>query len=151
MLQYKYTVSLLTSNGQKKTVIQILHFMDSNENTTKVTVSLNYDGKNFLGHGADYYWIDAIADLQKNLPKEVIIHSCLTCKHGNMCPVGNDQNEVFCLKDITPKNKEDLFFYTEDYTERDKRRRKYFGFCEDYAPQSVDYFTYNDFLCYLNK
>ena len=108
-----YTL-LSTPGGETKTKIEIEHLTDSNEITSKVTAVLCYEGIEYKGFGTDWLWIDAIADLQKHLPENVKIKCCLTCRHGSLCPVGNKENEIFCVKDIVPKKKEDLFFYTED-------------------------------------
>ena len=151
MLQYEYSIALLTPEGEQNTKIQIFQTLNSEEITTDVTAVLNYNGKEYRGRGTDYYWIDAIADLQKSLPNDVIIKCCLACRHGSMCPVGNGQNEVFCVKDIIPEDKADLYFLTEDCKERENRCRQYFDCCEDYERQSSDCFTYNDYLYYLEK
>lgn len=116
-----------------------------------VSVGCKYDGKAFWGYGKDHLWIDAFADLQRKLPEGVFLKCCLTCRHGNLCPVGNDVNEVFCTKDVLITQKSDLFFYTEDEVERAKRSKQYCGLCEDYQPQSEDFYTYNDYLCFLQK
>ena len=76
---------------------------------------------------------------------------CLTCRHGNLYPVGNDINEVFCTKDLLITQKSDLYFYTEDDDERTKRSRKYCGLCKNYQPQTDDFYTYNDYLYRLKK
>ena len=87
------------------------------------TVGCTYDGKEYWGRGNDHLWIDAFADLQKKLPEGVTIKCCLTCRHGNLCPVGNAPNEVFCTKDVLITQKSDLYFYTEDEAECEKRSR----------------------------
>ena len=68
-----------------------------------------------------------------------------------MCPVGNQPNEVFCTRDVRITQKSDLFFYTEDYAEREKRSKKYTDICENYQSQSEDYYTYNSYLYYLTQ
>ena len=145
-----YTL-LSTPGGETKTKIEIEHLTDSNEITVKVTAVLRYEGIEYKGFGTDWLWIDAIADLQKHLPENVKIKCCLTCRHGSLCPVGNKENEIFCVKDIVPKKKEDLFFYTEDHKQREKRSREDFFCCGDYRQQGADYFTYNDFFISLIK
>ena len=123
------------------------------ENTDDLTVSvgLNYHGSEYWGYGKDYEWLDAFADLQKKLPDGFTIRCCLTCRHGNTCPFGNLPGEFFCTKDLDIKQKNDLFFCTGDDNERKKRSRYYSYFCNDYAEQSKDYFTYNDYLYYLKS
>ena len=100
-------------------------------------------------YGKDFLWVDAFADLQKKLPDNVKIQCCLTCRHGNMCPVGNKPGELFCTKDVIITQKSDLFFYTEDDAERTSRSRDCTNVCEKYEEQSKDYYTYNDYLYYF--
>ena len=116
-----------------------------------VNVGCTFDGKEYWGHGSDELWIDAFADLQRQLPKGVFLKGCLTCRHGNLCPVGNAMNAVFCTKDVLIPQKSDLYFYTEDASERSKRSRQYWDLCEDYQPQSEEYYTYNDYLHHLQN
>lgn len=138
-------VSLQTPFGEIKANINI------NYTESEVTVSLIYNGKKFSGKGADYLWVDSFLDLQEQLPDNVKLKCCLACKHGNMCPVGDFRNEVFCTKEVLIKDKSDLFFYTEDDEERKKRSRKYTDVCKDFEFQSEIFFTYSDWLYELNK
>lgn len=148
---YQYNVTLVTKFRKQKNIVRILQILDDDGNTTEVRASMHYNNKDYFGVGTDYFWIDAIADLQKQLPNNVILKCCIACKHGSLCPVGDNLNEVFCVKDICPKQKSDLFFYTEDENERTKRSREYFSQCENFKPQKKIYFTYNDFYYYLKK
>lgn len=38
-----------------------------------VSIKIVYENKEYYGTGKDYYWIDAFAKLQNNLPKNVLI------------------------------------------------------------------------------
>ena len=105
-----------------------------------------YGEKELWGYGMDYLWEDAFADLQNKLPDNVKIQCCMTCRHGNMCPVGNKPGELFCTKDVVITQKSDLYFYTEDEVECAKRSRHCADFCENYQEQSNDCYTYNDYL-----
>lgn len=105
----------------------------------------------YLGDGTDdYLWIDAVADLQKKLPAGVTIHACLTCRHGNLCPFGNQPNEVFCCKDTPVAEKYDVarLCYEDGWEDR---KKAYFDCCDHWEEQSDDFFTYNDFWCFLKK
>lgn len=152
---YIFDITLDTPDGENNVSIYCLcHYEDVSlyeklEEVSNINISIKYDGKEFYGYGKDYYWIDAFADLQKQLPDGVTIKCCLTCRYGNMCPVGNKRGELFCTKDVTINQKSDLFFYTEDETERTKRSKHYTNICKDYQPQSDDYYTYNDFPYYF--
>ena len=88
----------------------------------------------------------AFAALQRLLPANVYLQCCLTCQHGNFCPVGSNFNEIFCTKDLKISKKADLFFPTEDADERSRRQRAYCDCCPSFAPQVPDVFTYNDYL-----
>lgn len=112
---------------------------------------LYYNDKVYHTSGYDYLWINLFANLQKQLPDNAVIKCCLTCRHGNLCPVGNAPNEVFCTKDVIINEKSDLFFYTEDYHERDTRSRRYCFICSDFKLQSDDFYTYNDYLYCLHN
>lgn len=109
-----------------------------------VTVKLEHNGVEYRATGTDYFWIDALAKLQKELPQGIMLKCCLSCRHGNQCPVGNAPNEVFCTCEVPVSKIEDLFFYTEDHAERQKRSHKYTDFCQRFAFQKEDFLTYND-------
>ena len=94
---------------------------------------------------------DTIADLQSKLPNDVKFACCMTCRHGNFCPFGNEENQLFCTKDIEITNKEDmcdLFIQTDPFEDRAVTS---FNFCEDFVYQSDDYFTYSDYLYELKR
>lgn len=147
--QYTFDIMLSTPDNVQKTKMII----NCNEEfvPTKTTVYIKYNNTDYLGSGNDTLWEEAFADLQKQLPPNVTLKCCLTCRHGNMCPVGNQPNEVFCTRDVRITQKSDLFFYTEDYAEREKRSKKYTDICENYQSQSEDYYTYNSYLYYLTQ
>lgn len=150
---YRYEITLLTPCGELKTS---LHVSCNNEDEYHPTVNvcMEYQNQEIRGHGRDYLWVDAVADLQKHLPDGVILKCCLTCRHGNMCPFGNKPGEVFCTKGIEITRKNDIcdwFDYTKNDTEIENRSRSYAETCEDYKHQSSDFYTYNDYLYELNK
>ena len=130
---------------------ETVYYKGSLEQPPTVNVGCTFAGKEYWGHGSDYLWIDAFADLQRQLPEGVLLKCCLTCRHGNLCPVGNDKNEVFCTKDVLITQKSDLYYYTEDDREREKRSRQYCGLCGDYQPQTDAFYTYNDYYLYFLK
>lgn len=151
--QYRYEAILHTPNGDE--AVQL--WVGCNEEPVyleqppTVNVGFTFEGKEYWGHGRDYFWIDAFADLQRQLPEGVLLKCCLTCRHGNQCPVGNNVNEVFCTKDVLITQKSDLYYYTEDHKEREKRSRQYCSSCDDYQPQTDEFYTYNDYLYFLKK
>lgn len=155
--QYKKQVYLVTPDGDQlfdmyiNTHDEDVYYKQVIEKAPTINVGIKYNSQELWGRGKDYLWTDAFADLQKQLPKGVTIKCCMTCQHGNMCPVGNIPNELFCTKDVLITKKSDLFFYTEDDFEREKRSREYTCVCCEYQPQTEDYFTYNDYLYHLKK
>ncbi|MBE6754379.1 MAG: hypothetical protein E7559_08550 [Ruminococcaceae bacterium] len=155
--QYRHNVVLRTPKGDETVKLTIDCHEEvgscggSLDRPLSVNVGCTYGGREYWGHGRDYLWTDAFADLQKKLPQGVVLTCCLTCRHGNLCPVGSIINEVFCTKDVAVTKKSDLFFYTEDEGERAARTRQYCCLCEDYQPQADGFFTYSDYLPYLKK
>ncbi len=151
--QYKKTITLSTPSEKCELDVHIIcHDEDvysyggDKAEGPSVSVGIKYGAKEFWGYGKDYLWTDAFAELQKKLPEDVKIQCCLTCRHGNMCPVGNVPGELFCTKDVVITQKSDLFFYTEDEFERANRSRDCTNICENYQEQTNEYFTYNDYL-----
>ncbi|MBQ7827498.1 MAG: hypothetical protein IJ386_04455, partial [Clostridia bacterium] len=150
---YKNDLVIDTPDGEQTVEVSILvHENQSDpfgEGGQDVSAGVKCNGKEYWGRGEDYLWIDAFADLQKQLPDGIMLKCCLSCRHGNMCPVGNVPDELFCTKDLLIEKKSDLYFCTEDEAERKKRSRRYTSVCEDYQSQSEDYFTYNDYPFFL--
>lgn len=146
--QFRYDLTLGTPHGDAQVKVTVVCH---DEEELTVNVGCKYDGREYWGHGEDYLWMDAFADLQRQLPEGVSLKCCLTCRHGSLCPVGNEENELFCTKDVAITQKSDLYFYTEDRGEREKRSRQYCNLCGDFQPQAEDFYTYNDYLCYLKK
>lgn len=150
---------LSTPEGEKTVKLTIRTFhedpLDTVHNPVEAPhaiVGVSYNGRDNFARGEDdYLWLDAIAALQNQLPIGVTIKGCVTCRHGNLCPTGNNPDEVFCTKDVSIAQKRDLFFYTEDPAERTKRSREFFYSCENWQPQSEEFYTYNDFYDLLNK
>ncbi len=155
--QYRYDTVLHTPNGDETVQLfvgcheEAVYGNGVLEQAPTVNVGCRYDGKEYWGHGRDHLWVDAFADLQRQLPTDVWLKCCLTCRYGNLCPVGNVADEVFCTKDVLITQKSDLYFYTEDDGEREKRSRQYCCVCEDYQSQAEGFYTYNDFLSFLKK
>ena len=144
-------VPLLTPTGKVLAPIQIVYNDAEVISNPSSEITLCYNGNEYSGNGTDYLWTDTIADLQMKLPKDVKIACCMTCRHGNMCPYGNTENQLFCTKDIRITSKEDmcnLFDQTDPFEERSVAS---LDFCDDFVYQSDEYYTYNDYLYQLNK
>lgn len=88
----------------------------------------------------------AVKYLQKELPNNIGIACCQSCRHGNFNPFGDLENEIFCLKDKSLLDWDDV---VKIFSEQDKsfgtRSRKLLDFCKDYKPISEnEKYTYND-------
>ena len=93
----------------------------------------------------------ALVLLAKNLPEKWCIKSCISCRHGHFCPIGNSDNEPFCVTDFVLKDPRDLWHVTENEIERKNRSRTLFDCCDHYKEQTEDYFTYSDYYYEVTK
>lgn len=116
-----------------------------------VEINLTYHGVQYQGKGKDYLWIDAFADLQSKLPSDVMLACCMTCRHGNMCPYGNKENELFCTKEYTVTSKDDMIDLIDNTNLYEEKAVSSFGYCDSFIYQSDDCFTYNDYIYYLKE
>ncbi len=143
-------ISLHSPAGKTTASVQI-HYDNSDVADIPIKINLTYNNTLYQGSGNDYLWVDAFADLQRKLPNDIKIACCITCRHGNMCPYGNMENQLFCTKDLTISSKEDmlnLFDQTDPFEERVVASLDY---CEDFVYQSDDCYTYSDYLYQLSK
>ncbi len=158
--QYRSNITLMTPDGETETKIRIIcHEEDvynpdgQLEEAPIVTVGIEYDGKEYWGQGKAYTWEDAFADLQKKLPDGVFLKCCLTCRHGNMCPYGDEPGTLFCTKEFDIRSPKDMCSLFDD-NENSKifdRTKNVTDRCKEYRPQNKDDYTYNDFLYYLEQ
>ena len=84
--------------------------------------------------------------LQKQLPDNVNIACCQSCRHGNFNPIGDIENQLFCLKDKTICNRNDVVeIFSKQDIDLETRRRKLLDFCNDFQPIAHnEKYTYND-------
>jgi hypothetical protein len=119
---------------------------------SEVELTLRHEGAEYCGRGGDCFWTDAFADLQKKLPKGILLACCMTCRHGSFCPYGNRENQLFCAKNVSIASKEDVL----QWMEKDPRsfwesEVSALHFCDGFAPQSDAFYTYNDYLIHLQR
>ena len=101
-------------------------------------------GKRFISKAADVTEY-GIKNLQKSLPETIKIVSCQTCRYGHFNPYGDNDNEIFCLKDIQPHNLVELREIFSTGADLENRKRHLLDYCSKYRPISLkDCFTYND-------
>ena len=144
-------VPLLTSNGKTMVPIEITYDDSEVIANLQSESTLLFNKIEYKGYGADFLWTDTIADLQTKLPIDVKLACCMTCRHGNMCPYGNIENELFCTKDITITSKEDMLDLFDQTNPFEERAVASLDFCEDFVYQSDDYYTYNDYFYQLSR
>lgn len=148
MKQKRYCLLIESPNGINE--LDINHtVVHKDEKDMEVTISTTIQGEMYSYKGDTTE--DALILLAKNLPQNWKMKSCLSCRFGHFCPVGNYDNELFCVTDFEPKIPSDLWHVTEDDAERQKRSRTLFGYCEHYLEASKDYFTYSDYYYKINE
>ena len=140
-------ISLFSSTSKVSVPIQICYTNDD------VEITVSYNGAEYCATGKDYLWVDAFADLQAKLPSNTQLACCMTCRYGNMCPYGNDKNQLFCTKDVQLTSKDDVIelMYNKGHDSFFEREVSSIHCCDDFIYQSNDYFTYNDYLYHLQK
>ena len=150
IIQTKLTLVLPTD----KVIVplQIVYDNDEDEVNPISEISLVYNNIKYQGNGTNFLWMDTFADLQRKLPHDVKLACCMTCRHGNMCPYGNRANLLFCTKDVQINNKIDMCnVYNESIVSSSNREVSSFNYCDDFIYQTDDYYTYNDYLFYLQE
>ena len=109
-----------------------------------------YAGAEFRGRGrfgcAD---MEFLADLQKHLPEDVYLKGCISCCHGNICPCGAADLEIFCTKGSLVRHKGDLSDLMEDWEVWLQRERTFFHRCEDWKLVTAEDYTYHSYGDYL--
>ena len=119
---------------------------DENMNVTISTI-IQEEARSYQAETTE----EALIQLAKSLPERWHIKSCISCRYGHFCPVGNYDNELFCVTDFTPKEPRDLWHVTENDGERKSRSRTLFDCCDYYKEQAEDYFTYSDYYYEVMK
>ena len=119
---------------------------DENMNVTISTI-IQEEARSYQAETTE----EALIQLAKSLPEKWHIKSCISCRYGHFCPVGNYDNELFCVTDFTPKEPRDLWHVTENEGERKSRSRTLFDCCDHYKEQAEDYFTYSDYYYEVMK
>jgi hypothetical protein len=115
-----------------------------------MTVTVDLDGKNYWSDATCHTWEEAFSSLQKSLPEGVKIKCCLSCRHGNFCPYGNKNDEIYCLKNDSPKNKLDVCDLLNGDKDLTAKRKDVSFICPDYREASEGHYAYNDYLNCLN-
>ncbi len=147
----KKQIRIMADDTEQSLDLTIEYDQEDKYGAERMTVRTHYQRQDIVAVGTAYPFEDAFAELQKKLPKSIQLVCCVACRHGNMCPVGNGPDEVYCTKDVQITRKSDLYKYTEEPDEVRKRLRQYGDCCDDFRPQEETFYTYNDYYFYLNK
>ena len=92
----------------------------------------------------------SVINLQRQLPQNIKIACCQTCRHGNFCPYGDHDNEIYCLLGYIPKDKSDVVcIFSHADSKIALPVNALLHWCEKYQEITDDYYTYNDWLCYF--
>jgi hypothetical protein len=140
-------IFVLSKTNKVSVPIQICYTNDD------VEITVSYNDTEYCAKGKDHLWVDAFADLQAKLPSNTQLACCMTCRHGNMCPYGNKENQLYCTKDVLLNSKDDVIELMDDkgYDSFFEREVSSIHCCDDFIYQSNDCFTYNDYLYHLQK
>lgn len=122
--------------------------INENDDTMRTTISATIQGREISCDAETTE--EVLIKFAKTLPAGWNIKSCLSCRYGHFCPVGNADNELFCVTEFQPKEISDLWHVTEDEAERKKRSRNLFYLCDQYMAQAKDCFTYSDYYSKMN-
>lgn len=137
-----YTLTITTPNGVIEIPIQH-RAANANDDNMQITIVVTIQGKKMCFDAETTE--EVLTKFAKSLPVGWRIQSCLSCRYGQLCPVGNTDNELFCVTEFEPKEIRDLWHVTEDDGERKKRSRNLFNLCDQYMPQTSTYFTYSNY------
>ena len=148
----KSNISLISPTDIIIVPIQI-QYDNSEDEINSVEIKLTYENITYRGSGKDHLWVDAFADLQRKLPSAIRLACCMTCRHGNMCPYGNKENQLYCTKDVHITSKYSIIELMNDkgFDSFFEREVSSIHCCDDFIYQSDDYYTYNDYLYHLQK
>ena len=134
---------------QSQLVNKIIHGRDDEYELDIFVLRLTLHGNTYVSSRLYDCMEIALIDLQKQLPKNTQIICCQSCKHGNFCPFGDQDNEIFCLKEHRPSNKRDVVNLFQDYdadyfnNKKSLPHNELSHICENYVMISDDYYTYN--------
>ncbi len=123
---------------------KMIYEQSCEEEIQYIQYELSYEDKNIISKSSSMIEF-AVISLQRALPSNVKIACCQSCRHGSFCPFGDMENEIFCLKDVSPNNKAEVCdIFSKEINSLNKRSRKLLDFCTDYKPLTSEYYTYND-------
>ncbi len=130
--------SLYLKSSDEIVAVDVEYQFDEDNDLAKVKLIMDENIIEVSGDCAE----SVFRKLSKVLSDRYEIYSCYTCRYGNFCPYGDQDNEIFCVNDFELKCKEDLLPIMEDGEELEKRHRTLFDVCDEHKPCSNNYWTY---------
>ena len=112
----------------------------ADDDPVSITLTFHLNGTPIIVEGDNTE--TAVRHLANNLPNGYTIRSCFSCRHGNFCPTGDCDNEIFCTSDVEIPDKSSLFAITSSPEERAQRSRTLFDCCAQFSPLSDQFYTY---------
>ncbi|GAA0180860.1 hypothetical protein SH2C18_34800 [Clostridium sediminicola] len=145
MKEYTLNVNYIIDDILSVIPTKVIYQQSNKNEIQNIHYEINFENHRFISNASDDTEF-AIINLQRVIPPNISIACCQSCRHGNFCPYGDNDNEIFCLKNMIFNNKSEICkIFTEDYDVLRKRSRKLLDFCTDYKPISHNvYYTYND-------
>ena len=137
-----HPLSLLVDGAETPSEIRV-YFHDDPPSKPLRSASIKLDGSDLWGSGT--LLEEAVLDLERKLPASVSLKCCQTCRHGNFCPSGNEETEIFCLQDLHPASKGEVFDLLTAEGQWEHRKRTLFSLCDAYCPMEKAYYAYNDY------
>lgn len=98
----------------------------------------------------------ATMDLQANLPSSIKLACCHSCQHGSFHPVGDQEDEIFCLRGFHPQSGYEVRDIMHEYDDMELAKGKpglpkhhLLYWCEQYSAIRSGKFAYNDWLVHI--
>ncbi len=139
---YDEIISLIVEDKEVQSNIH-LSFDDEDENDPTRAVGVEIDNQWIWGHGD--FMPDAVINLEEQLLPNIKLKCCQTCRYGNCCPCGNDEEHIFCLQNVSITSKAEVYHYIIETDTVEIRKHKWYACCEKYQPMQEEYYTYNDY------
>ncbi len=129
--QYDTSLRVVTNGGEELLTVHVTA-NDENEDHPHRTLGVTLPSGELYGNGQNM--AEALLEIIQRLPEDWQVKSCFTCRHGQFCPYGNADNEIFCMRGLDPQTIPQLCDWMVDFEEMDKRSRTVFSLCEEYQP-----------------
>ena len=116
-----------------------------------IVIKISIDGIEYINTKIFTDMGDAIIDLQGQLPNNIQIACCHSCEHGNFCPYGNAGNKIYCFKNYSLQNYNDVYNIFDSWAmngfDNDMLPiNELLHWCELYKNVARDSYSYNSWI-----